>query len=311
VESAAARRVVSERGGAAIDGRLLAAVSRSFALSLRMLPRPMRRPVTLAYLLARASDTLADTVEVPVERRLEVFDGFVARLEGAAESADLDAFREHQTHAGERSLLGMVDRLFGALGELPEEERRLVREVIATIVGGQRLDLKRTRGGFWQARDDAELEDYCWRVAGCVGVFWTRVGFATLGPGFSRADPAALELGGRSYGIGLQLLNILRDLPRDVAAGRCYLPRVDSRDREALQVAIAEWRGRVGGRLRAGRTYAAALRGRRLRAASLLPALIGEETLERLREADWPALERGVKVDRACVRRCLWRAWWS
>ena len=54
-----------------LGGPVLASVSRSFYLSIRLLPRKLRAPVGLAYLLARASDTIADSAGVPVETRVQ------------------------------------------------------------------------------------------------------------------------------------------------------------------------------------------------------------------------------------------------
>ena len=52
-----------------LRGSILASVSRSFYLSIRLLPKKLRDPVSLGYLLARASDTIADTTELPIELR--------------------------------------------------------------------------------------------------------------------------------------------------------------------------------------------------------------------------------------------------
>src|SRR6185436_18281735 len=95
------------------------------------------------------------------------------------------------------------------------------------ITSGQMLDLSRfgaaSQTQIVALRHDAELEDYTYRVAGCVGEFWTRMCRAHI---FPRAplDDARLLADGVRLGKGLQLVNILRDLPRDLRDGRCYLP---------------------------------------------------------------------------------------
>ena len=97
----------------------------------------------------------------------------------------------------------------------------LVREVLATIASGQTLDLERFAGASREnpvvLDDDAALEDYAWRVAGCVGAFWTKLGFLTLGDRFSKSPEPELLAQGIAYGKGLQLVNILRDLAADLA----------------------------------------------------------------------------------------------
>jgi farnesyl-diphosphate farnesyltransferase len=270
----------------------------------------MREPVSLAYLLARASDTLADTAEVSPLERMEWLAGFVGEIggEGSDWRADLRRFSEKQSHAGERRLMERLDECFVALDQLPERQQEIVRDVIRTITGGQHLDVERFREGPAVLADAASLEDYCWRVAGCVGAFWTKIGFETLGDRFSSEDPAVLEESGIAYGKGLQLVNILRDIPTDLKNGRCYLPVKDASDREALMAEAAMWRRHSREWLAEGKGYASSLRSRRLRAATVLPALLGEKTLDLLDGADWVNLEGRVKITRASVRRSLLRS---
>jgi farnesyl-diphosphate farnesyltransferase len=158
-----------------LDGHVLRSVSRSFYLSLRLLPQPMRPAAATGYLLARASDTLADTAEVPVDDRLELLDGFAAELQGkgaAWRDRRLRAFAEKQTHPGERVLLERLDECFAGLAELDGLQADVVRETLATIISGQRLDLVRfeeaSRLRPVALKSEEELEDYCYRVAGCV-----------------------------------------------------------------------------------------------------------------------------------------------
>jgi farnesyl-diphosphate farnesyltransferase len=68
-----------------------------------------------------------------------------------------------------------------------------------------------------------ELDDYTYRVAGCVGEFWTKMCAAHLWPA-RRLDGESLTRQGVRFGKGLQLVNILRDLPQDLRKGRCYVP---------------------------------------------------------------------------------------
>ncbi|NBW87575.1 MAG: hypothetical protein EBR23_12335, partial [Planctomycetia bacterium] len=69
----------------------------------------------------------------------------------------------------------------------------------------------------------SDLQAYTYSVAGCVGEFWTRITRAHLFP-VAPLDDAKLLHDGVRFGQGLQLVNILRDLPRDLRQGRCYLP---------------------------------------------------------------------------------------
>jgi len=297
-----------------IDLHVLKSVSRSFYLSLRLLPGPMRPATGTGYLLARASDTLADTAQVPVDDRLDLLDAFAAELAGKGSSRrreGMKGFIARQTNESERVLLERLDECFDALSSLDELQADAVRKVVETIISGQRLDLVRFdeagRENPKALRTEEELEDYCYRVAGCVGAFWTRIGLLTLGNRFSDSPPEDLDALGIRYGMGLQLVNILRDLPEDLAHGRCYLPVADPRDPAAIAAAYPFWLQQANLWLESGRRYATRLNSRRLRAASVLPALIGVETLGLL-EKEGGIPKGKVKVSRGSVRRAVWRA---
>jgi len=286
-----------------VDNELLKGVSRSFYLSLRLLPKPMRPAAGIGYLLARASDTLADTPGIVFDEKLRWLDHFEKALTGEDRMPEwTDELLEKVTNPRERTLLEACPRIFASLIILPKEEAALVREVVGTIIGGQRLDLTNFKGSSEDVclalRDDAELEDYTWRVAGCVGLFWTKLGFVTMGRDFSKTGPDELAELGIRYGKGLQLVNILRDLPEDLRDGRCYLPVADPRDRKALMETHARWCDLALEWVSDGIRYAERLQGRCLRAASLLPALIAVETLHAMRGAEWSDLEKRIKIPR-------------
>src|SRR6266849_4354780 len=143
-------------------GDLLRQVSRSFYLSLAILPRPLREPIGLAYLLARAADTVADTRLIAREERVR----HVETLRRASGG-----------HAAERRLLDHVDEALARLEALPAADRAEVRAVLATLTTGMVFDLTRFPGedaASLTALDTLdELDRYTYLVAGCVGPFWT------------------------------------------------------------------------------------------------------------------------------------------
>ncbi len=299
---------------AELETEVLKGVSRSFYLSLRLLPSPMRRAAGIAYLLARTSDTIADSLVGSAEERIESLLDFLKQVRGKIAA---QAFPEH-FHTGitdprEAMLLLSHVEIMEALGELKSGEIVLIHEVLETIVDGQILDLER----FGNAGDELrslknadELEDYAWRVAGCVGLFWTRLGFLTMGEKFSTYPQVELEQWGVEYGKGLQLVNILRDFPEDRRMGRCYLPVTDPKDDAACFTEFQKWRKVALEKVAHGRAYAEKLQGWRLRLASGLPAAIAEETLERLDVKDLSALKPRVKISRnrlymLIFRQCL------
>lgn len=300
----------------ATGNQLLKGVSRSFYLSLRLLPSPMRPAASLGYLLARTSDTLADTSGVPVEARLLCLDWFDRSLAGEEEVPRWPlSMLNAVTDLRERRLLEESRSLFSWLALLSPAEALLVREVVGTIISGQRLDLERfIHAESWNPialKNDAELDDYTWRVAGCVGAFWTKLGFLTMDAKFSKSPADDLIELGISYGKGLQLVNVLRDLPADLQQGRCYLPVADAHDTQLLLDEHHRWLERALERVGDGFRYARHLRSRKLRAASVLPAMIAKDTLEKMRGVDWETLRGGIKVSRASVYASLIKAFVS
>lgn len=314
-------------GANALLTTLLRDVSRSFYLTLRVLPRTIRPQIGLAYLLARTTDTIADTAIVPVDRRLQALEALRLRILG--DNAVPLAFGElasGQASTAERTLLERVESSLALLAELDPEDLRRVRTVLGTIVGGQSLDLRRfgrTDGATIVALGtDAELDDYTYRVAGCVGEFWTHMCRAHLFPQ-ADLDETALLWDAVRFGKGLQLVNILRDLPRDLHQGRCYVPTellgprglepVDLLDRAVeprFRPVYNPLLDRAEAHLRAGWKYTNALPPghARVRLACAWPILIGMETIRRLRTENVLDPSQRIKVPRSKVRAIVLRS---
>src|SRR6266480_2873145 len=156
-------------------GDLLRQVSRSFYLSLAILPRPLREPIGLAYLVARAADTVADTRLIAREERVR----HVETLRSAAAGRPSDvaavarACAARQADPAERRLLERVGEAFARVAALPPEDRERVRAVLATLTTGMLFDLTRFPGedaASLAALDTLdELDRYTYLVAGCVG----------------------------------------------------------------------------------------------------------------------------------------------
>lgn len=316
---------------------LLKQVSRSFYLTLRVLPRAVRPQIGLAYLLARTTDTIADTEIIPLEKRLAALAALRARILGQNEaSLNLGELAHHQGSPAERILLERAEEALALLRTLDMEDLVLVRRVIDTITSGQELDLMRFgRRGEPATREEArptkcvialqtdnDLDDYTYRVAGCVGEFWTKMCRAHLFPDAKFDEAKFLEDGVR-FGKGLQLVNILRDLPRDLQQGRCYVPaqrlsRVGLRPEDLLaseseakfRPVYDELLNQAEAHLAAGWEYTNTIPENqwRVRLACAWPILIGLRTLARLRAGTVLDPARPIKVSRAEVRGILVRS---
>lgn len=303
---------------------LLRGVSRSFYVSIRLLPAQLRRPIAAAYLLARASDTVADTADLPAGERMdklqtlaEAIDG---RLSARAAAAGLAAsFAPLQHDAGERNLIIALPWCLSWLDELSQADRDDVRAVLRHITRGQASDIERFAPGMApRALDSREqLDEYTYLVAGCVGEFWTDLCFRHL-PGFAALPRREMRELGRDYGMGLQLVNILRDAGIDLAAGRCYFPAGELAaaglrpqdilgEPDRLEIVWNRWQALARRRLELGMRYADAVNSRRVRAASAMPALVGARTLALLRSAGPQRLQHKVKVPRHEVRAIMAR----
>jgi farnesyl-diphosphate farnesyltransferase len=298
-----------------LGGPLLASVSRSFYLSIRLLPKKLRAPVGLAYLLARASDTIADSAEVPEAARLHHLAAFSRMIRtGKAEGLPELQQEIHTPHAGETMLICNLDRCLDWLAHLENKDRSEIVDVLEKIIRGQTLDIERFGGGHHVValQSAEELEEYTYLVAGCVGEFWTRVCLNHL-PGCSSLGLADLRKLGAEYGKGLQLVNILRDFPEDLRNGRCYLPEPELRAAGTSPTPLLDapikaqpvydrWRERAAAQLDAGYEYISTLRSARLRAACFLPWYIGQRTLRLLAKPGTLERTDKVKVSRTTVR---------
>jgi len=306
---------------------LLRQVSRSFYKTLRILPGAVRPQISLAYLLARATDTMADTSLVPLEQRLASLRLLRERIRGLHQKPlDFARLAQQQGSAGERALLERVEEALAVLDSFEARDQQLIREVLQTITSGQELDLRRFTGASVKhiiaLNTDAELDDYTYRVAGCVGEFWTKICRAHLFPA-APLDDARLLADGVRFGKGLQLVNILRDLPADLRQGRCYLPAdrlhgislkpsdLLQRDAELkFRPLYDSYLDQAAQHLAAGWSYTNALprSSIRIRLACAWPILIGVRTLARLRTENVLDASRRVKIDRAEVRAIFVRS---
>src|SRR5689334_17262331 len=118
---------------------------------------------------------------------------------------------------------------------------------------------------------------------------------------------------GKRYGMALQLINVLRDAGSDLRAGRCYFPEHELStadltpslilsEPERFRPIYRKWLENAKGCLVSGMEYSRAINNRRVRAATVLPALIGARTLSLLEAAGPEALQRTVKIPRLEVR---------
>ena len=305
---------------------LLKQVSRSFYLTMRVLPAAIRPQISIAYLLARATDTIADTQIVPLAERLLALQALRDRiLDVSTAQLNFGDLAQQQNSPSDWGLLQRIEEPLALLEEFSTEDRQLIREVLSIITAGQQLDLTRfgdaSSERILSLTTDEELDDYTYRVAGCVGEFWTKICRAHL---FFNAplDDGFLLANGVRFGKGLQLVNILRDLPRDLRQGRCYLPGdrlwavgltpsdlLEPANGQKLQPVFQSYLNQAEDHLASGWAYTNALprSSKRVRLACAWPLLIGISTVDKLRVNNILAPEFHVKIRRSEVRKIIVR----
>jgi farnesyl-diphosphate farnesyltransferase len=206
---------------------LLQRTSRTFALAIPLLPEPTRNHVGITYLLFRIADTFEDAVLWTRERRLEALGRFVELLDQdstVAQELAGECLREPPLeHAGYQELLASMPLVLRDFGALPLPVRVAVRRHLIRSVDGMRQFVRRSdERNCLTLSDIDDLRDYCYSVAGIVGEMLTEL--YLLGRAELAASAEELRNRASSFGEGLQLVNILKDAPRDAAEGRVYIP---------------------------------------------------------------------------------------
>ena len=303
--------------GEEID-KLLETTSRSFYPTLKYLPKKIRGQIGLLYLLARVADTIADSKVGETEVLIDALTNYNAVAQGRSDRLpDLRELADIQSNPDEGELLRNVQQVVDALSVYGQEDQARMLECLDVIVGGQILDLQRfgiaREGGTISSLDsDDELDDYTFRVAGCVGVFWTKMSLAHIIKLPKDKEEVFFERGIR-FGKALQMINILRDIPEDLRFGRCYIPDVrlneiglepkdllDPSNIGTFRPLYDAYLDLTSEHLDAAVEYIRMIPERqfRLKAACMLPVLIGQRTVTLLREGNILDSEEKIKVTR-------------
>ncbi|MEC7700371.1 MAG: squalene/phytoene synthase family protein, partial [Candidatus Thermoplasmatota archaeon] len=198
---------------------ILEATSRSFYLTLKVLPSGIRPQVGLLYLLARTSDTIADSEGGPSDQRLQALEQFNERIqERSTTLPDLSTLARLQSNPDEAKLLDSITSSVDFIKRFPSVDQQRIQRCLDIIISGQSLDLRRfadaSGDGIIALAKEEELDDYTYRVAGSVGEFWTHMSLEHLFEADAETKAKLFETGVR-FGKALQLINILRDVPED------------------------------------------------------------------------------------------------
>ena len=302
---------------------ILEGTSRSFYLSLKELPRAIRPQVSLLYMLARTSDTIADSEGGEPRELLEALESYDDFTQGrSSEAPTLSSFSEFQTNKSEGLLLKNVETIVSRIEGFSESDQESIRSCLGIIISGQILDVKRFSLGaedIPSIEKDDELDDYAYRVAGSVGEFWTRMSLAHLFKLDHEKENQLFENGVR-FGKSLQMINILRDIPADLELGRCYIPRkslekhklsphdlLDKSKMEPFRPLYDEYLDLTSRYLESAIQYIEMIPHSqfRLRGSCMLPVIIGKRTVSLLRGRNVLDRKDRIKIDRSEIKEVV------
>jgi farnesyl-diphosphate farnesyltransferase len=249
--------------------RLLPMVSRTFALTIPQLPGALSSVVANAYLWCRIADTVEDEPSLDALSKQALHESLVGVIDGSVDAQAwaqrTSALLSEATSSAERELVAGTDLVAALTSTFSARQVGAIRMCVKKMCRGMTyFELQDGRRGLETA---ADLDYYCYSVAGVVGEMLTTL-FCDYSPDIAARRKEMTQLAA-SFGQGLQMTNILKDIWEDLDAGRCWLPReVFSQsgynlndlsptvNRDAFNSAMREMVGIAHGHLRNALNYA-------------------------------------------------------
>lgn len=207
------------------QGRILQGVSRTFALTIPQLPEGLRTVVGNAYLLCRIADTIEDEATLPASQKRYFSNRFIGVVEGSesanAFAVDLYPLLSDQTLEAERDLIRNTASIIRITESFNDTQKKALARCVRIMAKGMAdYQDKETLNGL---TDQAAMDDYCYYVAGVVGEMLTSL-FCDFSEDINAHHDELMKLS-RSFGQGLQMTNILKDIWDDRTRGACWLPQ--------------------------------------------------------------------------------------
>jgi farnesyl-diphosphate farnesyltransferase len=207
------------------QAKILPGVSRTFALTIPVLPERLAEVVTNAYLLCRLADTIEDDVGLNDAQKEAFHARFTAVVEGTEPpepfAEALYPLLSSRALDDERELVRNAAKVIRTTHGFGAEERAALTRCVSIMCSGMH-EFQRNKSLAGLA-DLEEMSAYCYFVAGVVGEMCTEL-FCIHCPELKKQRPHIMRLA-VSFGQGLQMTNILKDIWDDREAGACWLPR--------------------------------------------------------------------------------------
>ncbi len=209
----------------AYQERILQGVSRTFALTIPQLPDSLEQVVGNAYLLCRIADTIEDDKHLPYADKLHFSERFI-KVVGAEQDADQFARDLHPRLSptatdSERDLILNTPAVIRITHSFNRRQQAALHRCIRIMADGMsRYQEANVANGL---KDQQDMDSYCYHVAGVVGEMLTEL-FCDYSSVINQNHDEMMELA-VSFGQGLQMTNILKDIWDDQKRDMCWLPQ--------------------------------------------------------------------------------------
>lgn len=204
---------------------LLEGVSRTFALTIPQLPGSLYSVVANAYLLCRIIDTIEDEVSLSAVQKKRFCAEFIACVKTGSNTVafaeELAPLLSEKTIPAEHTLIQVLPRVIAITHKFAPEQIEALASCVETMAEGMPIfQAQNLHDGLATM---ADMDRYCYYVAGCVGEMLAKL-FCHYSPEIDRHREQLLKLS-VSFGQGLQMTNILKDIWDDAERGVCWLPQ--------------------------------------------------------------------------------------
>jgi len=209
---------------------MLGKVSRTFALNIRVLRKNLREPVLLAYLYMRIADTIEDSPDLSVKEKVDLLKKFSQALNSGGKNIDefVKSLPQNwkDSEKADCVLCCNAAELIPLLSEYSEPVANAVKKGVEEMCNGMAefaVRLEERTDGWFSIENEADLDKYCYFVAGLVGNMLTEL-FCIGGKIFDEKRQKKLRELAVSFGLALQLVNIIKDIEEDSSRKVCFVP---------------------------------------------------------------------------------------
>ncbi len=215
---------------------MLTKTSRTFALNIQVLPQGLHNQVQLAYLFCRMADTLEDDPNLDVLKKIQLIHAFRGLIPPGPDFESrwthfYSALPENWARSDkwDQLLVAHGHWLFPLLTGFSTLAVKAITECVEEMCDGMiRFTAKQERTTSNQAEPVLietmeDLDGYCYYVAGTVGQMLCKL-FALHSNLIDTKRAQALNSLSVSFGLGLQLTNILKDIHEDALRNVSYIP---------------------------------------------------------------------------------------